>query len=394
MKKSLLLSVAALSLTVGSVALADDAYVAGGFEASGHVNVVAGWSHSDKDAQFAGNFGSAMGEFLGNNGGNDDDTFAFLIDEVELDISKTFGENVRLRADIEFSPVEDGGAPGALNVTESSVANLEQAYVTVNVPVGDGAELLFGKFNVPIGFESVDRNELLTVSHSNVYNFLTPTNATGAKFYVAFNDLVDLSLYVVNDLNRDGFSDIVNGVGDSAIPSVGGRLGFNWGEEGSESTVGLSAAAGPEQPQQNAHWDYLADIDFSLHVTDALLIGGEAIYRQSNRTVAESTVDANDYKAYGAQLLFNYQFSDVWDGTLRFDYIHDMNARAAAAAGLGGARFSGVDEQIMAGTVVAGYQITDGAKFKLEYKFEYADPQGTANNSDYHSVVGMFAYNF
>lgn len=387
MKKSLLLSVAALSLTVGSVALADDAYVAGGFEASGHVNVVAGWSHSDKDAQLAGNFGSALGEFIGNNGGANDDTFQFLIDEVELDISKTFGENVRLRADLEFSPNEDG-ATAASPITEGSVANLEQAYVTVNVPVGDGAELLFGKFNVPVGFESVDRNELLTVSHSNVFNYLTPTNATGAKFYVAFNDLVDLSLYVVNDLNRDGFPDVANT--DAAIPSVGSRLGFNWGEEGSESTVGLSLAAGPEQFQENAHWDYLADVDFSLHVTDALLIGGEAIYRQSNRTDAEDNIDPNEYKAYGAQLVFNYQFSDVWDGTLRFDYLHDMNARAGAIT----PRFSGVDEQIMAGTVAAGYQITDGAKFKLEYKFEYADPQGQANNSDYHSLVGMFAYNF
>lgn len=377
MKKMIIIGGLALFLAVGTGVSAGDG---SGIETSGHVDVVSGWHHADQDAGTT--FGSAIGEFTGAPAGNDD-TFQFFIDSVELDIGKTFGENIRLRADIDFvSATSSGLAPA----TGGVVANLEQAYVTSNIALGNGVELLVGRFNVPIGFEPVDRNELTTVSHSNIFNTslgganvgLIPINATGAKFYYA-GEQVDVHLYIVNDLNDGGVAT------DSAYPSGGVRVGFNWGEEGSESTIGLSLAGGPEQPNQNTHFDYLADIDFAVQVSDSLLIGGEALGRQRNADPNQG--ETNNARVFAGLLLVNYEFSEVWDGTFRADYV---NVGSDAAAN---AEFGGVEQQVYAAAVAAGYQITDDAKFKLEYKFEYADP-AAGNKADYHSVVGEWAYNF
>ncbi len=398
MKKYTLLGLIALALVASGQAKAEDRYVGGGFELSGHVDVVTAYQHSDKDAAAAGNLGGAIGEFRGNNGGRDGDDYETMIDSVELDIAKTFGEHIRLRADIDFASVNQSGRGPS---SDGATAALEQAYVTVNVPIGNGGELLVGKFNAPIGFEPVDRPALLTVTHNNLYNFITPTNLTGFDFYYAFNDLVDIHLYIVNDLNDTVWAATAAGntiTVDSAMPSFGTRLGFTWGEEGSESTVGLSIAGGPEQSEaanqegENQHWDYLGDVDFSLQVTDALLIGGEGGFRQSNLDdddraallAAGITDDANS-KIFGGMLLLDYRFSEAWAGTFRYDYVYDVNPAA---------QFTGVDEQIHGFTLAARYQITDGALFKMEYKFEFADPAGNANNSDYHSVAAEFAYTF
>ena len=379
MKRTLYISLAAL-LCVAGQANAEGGSVAGGFEASGHVDVVAAYQHSDVDAAAASNFGGAAGEFLGNNGGANGDTFGFFIDSVELDIAKSFGENIRLRADIDFGAFPESSP--AQPATGGTIVNLEQAYATTNIGAGNGGEFLVGKFNAPIGFEPVDRTQLHTVSHGNIFNFVTPSNLTGAKIYYAFGDVVDLNVYVVNSLS----SNLVTV--DSALPSVGGRLGFTWGEEGDESTLGISAAAGPEQNDgaavpvsQNAHWDLLGDIDFAFQVTENLLIGGEGVYRQRN--ALDATVD--NAKVLGGELLLNYAFSEVWDGTFRYDYLNDVDDDTPF--------FAATAQTIHAWTLAAGYQIADGAKFKLEYKFEFVDPQG-GNKSDYHAVAVEYAYNF
>src|SRR5262249_21115409 len=154
---------------------------------------------------------------------------------------------IRVRADLDFGRFLSGSGR---NTQAGSNFNLEQGYLTANVPVGKGMELLLGRFNAPIGLESVDRADNIALSFSNVYRSLRPDNLTDLKIYSAFNDHFDWSLYLVNNL-ADA---VVPAVGaDSAIPSYGTRFGFTWGAKDKESTIGFSYAGGPEQFGNNAH---------------------------------------------------------------------------------------------------------------------------------------------
>src|SRR4030095_6346499 len=263
MKK--MLSVLSLVSLLGSQPLWAAESKAGGLELSGNVDVVVGYQHDDSDAN--GTFvGGQLGQFRGNTAPSRD-TFNFYIDQVELDLNKTCGENLRIRADLDFGRFLSGSGRNTNSdlTTVGSNFEIEQAYVTVNLM---GSELLIGRFNVPIGYYVVDRPDNPTISFSSPFNYLTPTNATGAKFYKAFGEHFDWHVYVVNRLDDCiffGGACLTTGgtaASDSAIPSYGTRIGFNWGGEDTKSTVGISYAGGPERGGQNAHLTHLIDLDF------------------------------------------------------------------------------------------------------------------------------------
>lgn len=384
--------------------------VAGGLEFSGHIDVVTGWQHDDastsdfgscsfgpgilgcNDIDSAGSGYGELGDFRGL-GTPSRDTFSFYVDEVELDVQKSFGENIRIRADLDFGRFLSGTPnQGGANFI------IEQGYVTFNLPIGNGAEFLVGRFNAPIGYESVDRIDNTTISFSNIFRYVRPHNLTGAKLYYAFNEWFDWSLYVVNSL-QDVFS-FTAGT-DSAIPSYGTRFGFTFGEEGQESTIGLSYAGGPEAFGHNAHLTHIFDLDFMVRVTESFTLAGEAIYRQDNTgfTAANGLVfGPPNSKVFGGNLLFAFAPSETWDFWFRYGYIHDFNPTGA---------YTGLDQQINTFTVGAAYQITDDAKFKIEYRLDWrhysaasaaaAAPITGANggqNSLSHGVAGEFAYEF
>lgn len=366
-----------IALSTGLAAsLAASPIFAEGPEISGHINVVTGFQQDDGSTVDLGScsFGlgglgcnsidtigsgvGGVGDFRGL-GRPDRTTFNFYLDEIELDIQKSFGENIRLRADIDLGRFLSGTTD--LN---GSLANsvVEQGYVTANIPVGNGMEFLVGRFNAPIGYESVDRIDNVAISYSSIFRYVRPHNLTGAKFYYAFNDNVDLSFYVVNNL-ADTFS--FGGGSDSAIPSWGTRLGFTWGEEGKESTIGLSYAGGPENYGFNSHLTHLVDLDFMVWLSENLMIAGEAIYRTDHTNFVD--INGNDFvgfpnsKVLAGNILLNWVASDTWNLFFRYGYIHDINPTGA---------YTGLDQQIHDFTVGFGYNITDDANLKMEYRLD------------------------
>ena len=188
MKKILVALVLACSLASPSLWAADSK--AGGIELSGNIDTVTGWQYDTKDS--VGDFaGGQLGWFRGATSPNRD-TFNFYVDQVELDINKSFGQNIRIRADLDFGRQLSGSGRNTNTAAPFGPAlsnfELEQGYVTANIPLGNGVEFMIGRFNAPIGYYVVDRGDNPTISFSENYNYLTPTNVTGAKFYYSFND--------------------------------------------------------------------------------------------------------------------------------------------------------------------------------------------------------------
>jgi putative OmpL-like beta-barrel porin-2 len=395
MKKRGLLALAAAVALLSASALqaAEKKSAAGGLELSGNADVVTGWQHDTSNAggaisgvnaaDDAGSGEGQLGDFRGV-GAPHRDTFNFYIDQVELDINKTFGENIRIRADLDFGRLLSGSGRN----TAGTNFQLEQGYITANIPIGNGVEFLAGRFNTPIGLEAVDRADNIALSFTNIYRFLRPHNTTGVKVYYAFNDRFDWHLYVVNNL----FDTIGN---DTPIPSYGTRLGFTWGEKGKESVVGFSYAGGPEAAvignNQMAHLTHIGDIDFSFHLTDALLLAGEGIYRQDNNggacpTTAVAAAPGNagkNCKAFGGDLVLAYNFNETWGGWFRYEYMHDFQGN-----------YTAIDEQIHDFSLGASYQITEGAKLKMEYRLDLALPAGPVSTALNHGFALEFAYNF
>jgi len=387
------LAAAIAFLSAGSLNAAEKKGAAGGLEVSGNVDVVTGWQHDTSNAggsislinaaDSAGSGEGQLGDFRGI-GTPNRDTFNFYIDQVELDFSKAFGENIRIRADLDFGRLLSGSGRN----TAGTNFQLEQGYVTANIPVGNGVEFLIGRFNTPIGLEAVDRADNLALSFSNLFRYLRPHNTTGAKIYYAFNDSFDFHLYVVNNL--------VDTIGnDTPIPSYGARFGFTWGEKGKENVIGLSYAGGPEAAalggNQMAHLTHIGDLDFSLHLGDSFVIAGEGMFRQDNLggachvggPAAGGANAGKNCKALSGQLLLGYNFNETWGGWFRYGYLHDFQGN-----------YTTIDQQIHDFTIGGSYQVTEGAKIKLEYRLDLALPAGPIGTAFNHGVGLEFAYNF
>jgi len=405
----------ALGIIIASLAIvypgwAKDSKI-GGLEFSGNVDVLAGWQHDDSHAfdpsgscpYGIGGLGCNAADTVGTGSGQlgdfrglaqpSRDTFNFYLDQVEVDLQKSFGENIRIRADLDFGRFLSGSG---YNTGAGSNFDLEQGYVTANIPIGNGLEFLIGRFNAPIGLESVDRPDNIALSFSNLYRYLRPHNITGAKLYYAFSDHFDWNVYVVNNL-LDTISQGINQ--DSAVPSYGTRLGLTWGKQGKENTVGLSYAGGPEQYGFKSHLTNIVDLDFMVHVASKFALGGEVMYRQDN--LPPSLKGLPNSKGFGAFMLFNFIPTDAWNIYFRYDFLDDVNQTAA---------YTGAKQLLHDFSIGAGYQIADNAKLKLEYRLDLHDysasqPLGTlfipgfsgtlANTTSLsNGLSAEFAYNF
>lgn len=375
MRKLLVIAVAvALSLASASARAEEGSDL----EISGNVTTVTGWQSQFKNVNIG--TGGILADGLETvNGVLQGDDFGFYLDQVEIDLAKSFGENIRIRADLDFSPHRAPAAGGVY---------VEQGYVTANIPAGNGIELLVGRFNSGIGYDPIDRNELSTVSFSPGHRNLLPHNLTGARLGYDFSEATRLEFFVVNDLQD------ATPVGrvTSELPSFGFNLSYAWGEEGAKSWVKFSGAGGSETATKKP-FSFLGDLAADVAVSEAFRVGAEGIYRQDNNPGG-----GDNAQFIAGQLKGTYAFSDVWDGTLRYGFEWDLDTAQGTGAPNNAVNATSAAGLTAAGTIhnitlATGYQITDGARLVVEGNIEMTRP--SAGGSGFIAgVAGMFAYSF
>ncbi|OGQ22765.1 MAG: hypothetical protein A3C46_04740 [Deltaproteobacteria bacterium RIFCSPHIGHO2_02_FULL_44_16] len=378
-------------------AQAEEKYVAGGFEASGNVVSGFGWQHQMTNAHPAaaisanGDAGSTYGVLGKYNGagaagavpGGKNDRFTFFVDSVELDLMKSFGENIRFRADLDFTRPVSGSGTGSAAAPQAAgqgVLGLEQAYGTFNIPAGNGIEVAIGRMDAPHGFEARDVVDNHLLSNTQLLRAgLRPVSITGGKLYYAFTDAVDFHFYISNSLVADTQKAVVD------IPSGGFRLGYNWGEEGHESTFGFSAFGGPENGQKKlSRWTYAGDVDWNWWITESFAFGGEGLFRRDSKTGAAAIPHQ---EVFAGLLNLHYMFNDVWDGTFSGAYTEQRDIAGGGVPVLTG--FEGTSAELSLG---GGYAVADGARVVLEGRFDWVkNKTAGAGNAKSYDIGGALA---
>lgn len=387
MKKLIII---ALALTMGLLSFGEVKAQEGDLEISGHVNTVQAWQRTNGGVSLApAGAAGLMTDGLRVPGGAGVDQFNFFVDEVELDIAKAFGENIRLRADVDFTQVaRPSGLGTATNV------GLEQAYITTNVPIGNGGELLFGRFNSRIGLDPIDRNELSGISFNTAHRTLLPHNMTGVKMWYGFNENWSIDIYVVNDLQDAAVATTTE------LPSYGFNIDYVSGEAGEGSWARLSGAAGPEQAgagRPKRQYSFLGDFAAAINMAEGFWVDLEGLYRQDDG----GALGLENMQYVAGVLALRYAFSDIWDGTLRYGFTWDLDSGQGAnpAGGITAANplsaitglgFAGQQHDI---TVATGYSITDGARFVFEGRYDLGNASATGRYHVYGAGAGFY-YDF
>lgn len=371
------------ALALSSVAKAE-------LQVSGNVTTLTGYQHDSVGAAWTAGALSQGGDTFFVEAAKGEH-FGFFVDQAELDLENEFGENIRARADVDFRDVTGTNTRGAGDAIE-----LEQGYVTANLNVGNGMELLVGKFNAPLSLESNDRDANVFATYTAGSLYLAPTNLIGAKLNYQFNDTWSADLGIVNNLNGPI-------AGNSPMPSAFLRAGAKWGDEG-RSFINGAVAGGPEYSTtvgtvtttQDKHYDLYGSLWGNWALGDSWDLGWEGIYRQS-----DSLAGGPNQKATSGQLYAVYKASDVWSVQARGSVFWDVNDSTTGSAvntGTGasttGSNWGGFKGQTYSGTLGTTYAITDGAAVKVEYRFDYAKVSGATRNANYNSGVVEFAYSF
>jgi len=169
----------------------------------------------------------------------------FNLDVVKLSIAKPLDESqwaAGYQVDLLFGPNATSLATsvGANGVPDGFA--IQQAYVNLRTPVGNGLDFKVGVYNAPIGYESFDRT--LDPNFSRSYGYtMEPTTMTGVLMSYQFSQLVSASASIANS-----YGPAING--RSWYGNTAGTQNFD--AEGYLTYAGSIALTAPES------WGFLA----------------------------------------------------------------------------------------------------------------------------------------
>ena len=298
----------------------------------------------------------------------------FSVDVVSLTLAsaKTEGDwgagyNVQMWLGKDADNLNLGGGGGEGN-------ELKNAYLSLNLPIGDGVNLDFGRFDTILGYETIDVNTNAHYTHSGGYA-IEPTLHEGLKAQYQVSDNVGVQLLMANTIDpatldntsegnsgRKTYGFALNLSAPDSFGTFGGStLDIAWinGDEEDQTTsgsvsnyyMGLTVPTGIDKLSAGLAWD----------VREAE--GGKG---QSDSSVA---------------LYFQYAVSDQTTLNVRGERIND-----------GPSANEGTDSWDLTTTVT--YQLWDGVMSRLEYRLTTLDDVTGTQQENSHSVWANMIYEF
>lgn len=125
---------------------------------------------------------------------------AFNLNAVKLTIQKDKDSSkfpAGFRTDIILGEDADVLNRAAAPVNGDIAANLEQAYINLGVPIGNGIDVKIGKMVGLVGYEAIESPANWQFSRSDGFR-LAPNEQTGVTFGYKWNDIVTTTVGVIN----------------------------------------------------------------------------------------------------------------------------------------------------------------------------------------------------
>ncbi len=367
----------------------------------------------------------------------------FNVNAVKLTLEKPLSDKNELQAGFRVDAMlgEDAAADSndnynfallqGLNGSGSGASSLliEQAYVTIRAPYGNGIDFKVGKQVTWLGYEVIERPSNLNISYGNLFQNMTPLYGTGVSAEYKFCDMVDAGLKVTNGWNADTNSGQSFDIG---TPVYDGYA--------IEAKLNIKNKAGNANIQQSVYYTWDSSYQITRDQGVAQFNNGNAVvYDVWGNWVPKCTQDklllgfntdlgyaeieswphANDTTGttwWGAALYAKYQFNSIYSLAGRADYIHTDDSGQKFGAGYtsngGGSQqnFGGYtaghnNEDIWSLTLTNGFNIVDNLLLRAEYRVDFGDdttrttrlngfgvPLGTSDIANTLSVEAVYSF--
>ena len=208
----------------------------------------------------------------------DVNTNAFTLSQVELVIQKatSVSSPVGFRMDLDYGTTNDMVQPVNASTPPTTLANVQQAYVTAVIPVGSGLTVDAGKFVTHMGNEVIESNANWNYSRSYLFAYAIPYYHTGMRLTYPILSNLTATLHVVNGWNSQ----------TDAIKSANLGATLNYAVTSSTGIIfnGIWGHTGYEIGARNVY-----DFIVSQTVTDNLSLALNADYGEAGTSAGLAT---------------------------------------------------------------------------------------------------------
>jgi len=264
-------------------------------------------------------------------------SLSFEINQVELNIHNNLSDRAFLNGDIDYAADDSG---------EYHV-DIEQAFVSFRPGEKSIWWVTLGKFNAPLGFESLDAPGRPTLSHSLINDYGTPANLTGLMVAAEILPGVSWLVYVVNGWDKEFDLDDTKIFGSSLRMALG-----------NEAEFGLAVITGDESDTTDSRRRTVFDIDLTADLTPYWTLSAEY-----NRGLeSDAAADSSNAEWNGLQLLCRFEWDSRFSLAVRFDWFDDIDGLP-----------TGYSQQLKSLTAAPSLDIIEGLTLRLEGRYDFSD---------------------
>jgi len=280
----------------------------------------------------------------------------------------------------------------------SNALFLEQAYVSIRAPVGNGWDFKVGKFVSILGYEVIERPANMNTTYGLLWQQM-PLYYTGVLSSYKFDDYLDAKLGVVNGSQTDNNTD-TSGAGDGCavlaalnVTAPGGNA--NWSNnfqyssnndnQTYQGTTASSTSTGIENGSSGSGYTFIYNSWGNWapkFANDKLLFAFNALLGTASINQPSSQPGTT---WFGAGAYAKYQFNDWFSLASRGEYLGGNNPEKLYNTPVVAGGNNNQNLSLWEYTITAGFNVIDNLLIRAEYRLDWGNNSvnnlNTGNNS-------------
>ncbi len=313
---------------------------------------------------------------------------SFTLHAAKLVLEKPLSDSapVGFRTDLMFGDdaevIHSTGLGNVVAGDNPTAFDLQQAYVAVRAPVGNGLDIKLGKFITLLGAEVINSPENWNYSRSYLFGFAIPFTHTGALATYSLGELGSTSFGIVNGWDiADENNSFKTMLGNVTLTPVKGV------------TLSTSLITGAERASDNGNDRTVLDLVATWQPLEQLTLMANYDYgHEASITHGGTTAGRDTGNWSGVALYAKYAVTDTWSLAGRWEMFNDMDDVRTALTGPTGT-------EVLEGLRLYGYTLTSQWQLykhllaRLEYRHDTSNERVFFNKSSlfrtYQDTVAM-----
>jgi len=261
---------------------------------------------------------------------------------------------------------------------------LEQAYVSLRAPIGNGWDFKVGKFVSILGYEVIERPANINITYGLLWQQM-PLYYTGVLSSYKFDNYLEGKIGVVNGSQTDN-NTTTSGNGDgcallAALDVISPDGNANWSNNfqyssnndnnSSQSTIASSTSTAKENDSSGTGYVFIYNSwgNWTPKIADnKLLLAFNALLGTASTNHSEDNSQPGT-TWYGAGAYGKYEINDWFSIASRGEYLGGNNSKKLVSGLSGKAGRSGLS--LWEYTLTAGFNIIDGLLVRAEYRIDW-----------------------